>query len=318
MIASSVLLTTSKISVLDVPSQLDQNNETNFFLACTLKWRQGKLWVHRAEPDMQLRLPALSSKEWLKNCLRTSTIQAVCLDPNLSQEELRFWADMCKQTNKLVFLQVPSTPELPQKHSPLGWRVKRVIDWIAAIGLLGVLSPLLLGLGLLIWISSPGPIFSQQWRIGRRGKLFRIINFRTVAIGTEKLADQKISDWRKAHRGADDPHVTGLGRWMRKYNLDRLPQLINVLRGEMSLVGPCPWALSEVVQIHSEVQQQLNAMPGIIGVWQTRSPFPDPALSNISAVNHLDLEYLRTWSLQQDCQILLLSILKMFSGVAVR
>jgi lipopolysaccharide/colanic/teichoic acid biosynthesis glycosyltransferase len=169
----------------------------------------------------------------------------------------------------------------------------------------------MLGLMLLIRICSPGPVFFRQWRIGERGKLFRIIKFRTMIVDAEKLHHQVMANQKGLHKREDDPRITPLGRWMRKYSLDELPQLVNVLRGEMSLVGPRPWALYDAVRISREGQKRLNALPGITGNWQVK------ARSNqldIEAVNHCDLEYLRTWSLWEDLKLLLLTFPKVFSG----
>lgn len=169
----------------------------------------------------------------------------------------------------------------------------------------------MLGLMLLMQVYSPGPIFFQQWRVGERGKLFRVLKFRTMMVDAEKLHHQVMGNQKGLHKREDDPRVTPLGRWLRKYSLDELPQLINVLRGEMSLVGPRPWALYDAVRISPEGQKRLRALPGITGVWQVEAR---SNLLELEAVNRCDLEYLRTWSLWGDLKILLLTLPKVLSG----
>jgi lipopolysaccharide/colanic/teichoic acid biosynthesis glycosyltransferase len=311
MTTSKILLTTSRILNLQTDSPSEQTQHDNPLPACTLKWRRGQLLVRCLEQEGQLYLPSLESEQWLVGCLKRSPVRLICIDPNLGETGLRFWADACEQANKKVFLKVPSSFELSRKCSSLSWLLKRVLDWSVAALLLLLLSPIMLGLMLLIRICSPGPVFFRQWRIGERGKLFRIIKFRTMIVDAEKLHHQVMANQKGLHKREDDPRITPLGRWMRKYSLDELPQLINVLRGEMSLVGPRPWALYDAVRISREGQKRLNALPGITGNWQVK------ARSNqldIEAVNHCDLEYLHTWSLWEDLKLLLLTVPKVFSG----
>jgi lipopolysaccharide/colanic/teichoic acid biosynthesis glycosyltransferase len=114
------------------------------------------------------------------------------------------------------------------------------------------------------------------------------------------------------HKLKADPRVTRAGRWMRKYSLDELPQLINVLRGEMSLVGPRPWALYDAIRFPKKECSRLNALPGITGAWQISGR---SKLFDLETVNYLDLEYLRNWTIQEDLRILVLTIPKVLSGV---
>jgi len=278
---------------------------------CTLKWRQDKLLVRHCESANQPYLPALENQQCLIDCLKRSPVKLVSLDPRIGETQLRFWADACEQAGKKVFLQIPSNPKLPRKRHPLTWYIKRILDWNVTALLLLILSPLILGLALLIRISSPGPIFFQQWRIGKRGRLFRIVKFRTMVVDAEKLHHQVMGDLPGLHKREDDPRVTPLGRWMRQYSLDELPQLINVLRGEVSLVGPRPWALYDAVRINPEGQRRLNARPGITGLWQVKAR---ACVLDIEVVNHWDLEYLSTWTLWQDLKLLLMTVPKVLSG----
>jgi lipopolysaccharide/colanic/teichoic acid biosynthesis glycosyltransferase len=191
--------------------------------------------------------------------------------------------------------------------------MKRLLDWILAASLLVLLSPVLGAIAVLIKLAMPGPILFQQWRVGQRGKLFRVFKFRTMVTGAEHLHHQVMAGQSQGclHKLADDPRVTRLGRWLRRSSLDELPQLLNVLRGEMSLVGPRPWALYDAVRIHPDMWVRLNALPGITGAWQveTRS-----TLLDLDLVNDRDLEYLRNWSLTEDLRILLKTVPKVLSG----
>ena len=129
--------------------------------------------------------------------------------------------------------------------------------------LLLVLSPVFFVLAWLILISSPGSLFFRQWRVGKGGQLFQIIKFRSMTMDAEKNHHQVMGNQAGLHKHQDDPRVTNLGRWMRRYSLDELPQLINVLRGEMSLVGPRPWALYDALRLGPSAKKRLKALPGI-------------------------------------------------------
>jgi len=281
------------------------------YLSCNLIWRQRQLLVRLFQQFKQPYLPALESEQWLVDCLKHSPVQLVRLDLDLSETQLRLWAGACKKGNKAVFLRLPPIQALPKKHSSFSWFFKRLSDWIFATLLLLVLSPVMLGLVIVMCIYSPGPIFFQQWRVGERGKLFRMFKFRTMVVDAEKLHHQVMANQNGLHKLKDDPRLTPLGSWMRKYSLDELPQLFNVLRGEMSLVGPRPWALYDAIRLSHEGRKRLNALPGITGAWQVQAR---STLVDLDAVNNIDLEYLHNWSLGQDLKILLLTVPKVLSG----
>lgn len=278
---------------------------------CVLKWRQGQLLVKPCQQRGNIDQPAFEDKQRLVEYLKHSPIRLIRIDPAMSEAGLEFWADASEQSNKPVFLRIPPKNGLLRKQSSFSWGLKRVIDWSATALLLLALSPLMLMLVLLIRIYSPGPIFFRQWRVGRRGKLFRIIKFRTMMVDAEKLHHQVMSNQKGLHKLKDDPRITPLERWMRKYSLDELPQLFNVLRGEMSLVGPRPWALYDALRISPEGQKRLNALPGITGPWQIGAR---STLLDLNEVNNLDLKYLREWSLDQDLKIMILTVPKVLLG----
>lgn len=132
---------------------------------------------------------------------------------------------------------------------------KRSLDVVASLIGLVLLSPVLLVISILVKLDSPGPVFYRGVRAGRDGEPFKMLKFRTMVANADKIGGPSTSD--------DDPRVTRVGRFLRKYKLDEIPQLINVLKGDMSLVGPRPEVLSEVEKYTSEERQLLSVRPGI-------------------------------------------------------
>jgi exopolysaccharide biosynthesis polyprenyl glycosylphosphotransferase len=182
--------------------------------------------------------------------------------------------------------------------------VKHAVDRTlsAALAVLGI--PLLLAIALAVRLDSPGPVLFRQKRVGARGETFEMLKFRTMAVDAEsRLASlDAAADAGNAvlFKMKNDPRVTRVGRWLRRYSLDELPQFINVLRGEMSLVGPRPPLPSEVARYEPDAVRRLRVRPGLTGLWQVsgRSNLPwDESL-------RLDLWYVDNWSLILDLQIL--------------
>lgn len=301
---SSILKTSNSVPSPD----LGEQKRSTSLLPCTLKWRKGNLWVKRAEDSQSFVLPALESEQWLSNCLKKSPVQQVCIDPSLGEPGLKIWANACQQAGKRVFLRIPSHQI---DKSSLGWTIKRVMDWSVALLLVLLLSPLLLAIAWLVRRSSPGPIFFRQWRVGKRGQLFQIVKFRTMVADAEQRHHEVMATQTGLHKREDDPRVTPVGRWLRKYSLDELPQLFNVLRGEMSLVGPRPWALYDALRLGEASPQRLNALPGMTGAWQVQGR---SKLLDLQEVTDCDLEYLHRWSLSRDLVILLMTIPRVISG----
>jgi exopolysaccharide biosynthesis polyprenyl glycosylphosphotransferase len=183
--------------------------------------------------------------------------------------------------------------------------LKRTVDIVASgLGLLA-LSPLLAVVALLIKLDSPGPVFFLQRRQGRGGREFHIVKFRTMVQDAEdkrfELSD--LNDMESAgplFKIKDDPRVTRIGRFLRKSSIDELPQLFNVLRGEMSLVGPRPFVVHESEQITGWAGRRLETTPGITGLWQVlgRNDIP------FEEMVKLDYIYVTNWSLWWDVKIL--------------
>jgi lipopolysaccharide/colanic/teichoic acid biosynthesis glycosyltransferase len=280
--------------------------------ACyALTWRQHQLIVRPLPPSQATFLPSVDNRGWLVDCLRRSASTLVKLDLGLGETQLITWANACQQADKAAYLSLPSTQKAPSQKSPLRWWLKRSLDWLAAACLLVILSPLMIGIILLMSIFTPGPIFFKQWRVGERGKLFQVLKFRTMIVGADAIHHQVMGNQAGLHKRADDPRITSLGRWMRRFSIDELPQLFNVLRGEMSLVGPRPWALYDAIRITPELRHRLKALPGLTGAWQVESR---SKMLDLNAVNRRDVIYLKSWSLRQDLLFLLLTIPKVLSG----
>jgi lipopolysaccharide/colanic/teichoic acid biosynthesis glycosyltransferase len=186
--------------------------------------------------------------------------------------------------------------------------VKRSVDLIgASIGLL-LLTPVILLIAVLIRLDSPGPVLFRQLRRGYRGQLFRLLKFRTMSVD----AEQRLTDLEGSNESAggvlfklrDDPRVTRVGWFLRRYSLDELPQLINVLWGEMSLVGPRPLQLRDsdrlLILDPTGYARRLQAIPGLTGPWQVggRSEV------DYQGMVQLDLDYVDNWSLGRDLWII--------------
>ncbi len=202
---------------------------------------------------------------------------------------------------------VDGLPMLHVEHPRLdgGVRiVKNIIDRVGAALLLTVFSPLLLVLAVCVGVTSPGPVFFRQIRVGRDGREFRMVKFRSMYLDAEaRLAELRHLN---EHDGLlfkmrDDPRVTPVGRWLRRLSLDELPQLFNVLSGRMSLVGPRPPLPAEVAAYPLDVRRRLAVKPGMTGLWQVSGRSD---LSWEEAVR-LDLSYVENWSLSLDLVILL-------------
>jgi len=190
----------------------------------------------------------------------------------------------------------------------LRFLVKRSVDVAGALVGLMLLTSVMLAIALLIRLDSPGPVLFRQLRRGYRGRLFRVLKFRTMILD----AEQRLSDLENSNESAggvlfklrEDPRVTRLGRFLRRHSLDELPQLINVLWGEMSLVGPRPLQLRDSDRLlicHPDAYtRRLQVMPGLTGPWQVggRSEV------NYERMLELDLNYVEKWSLFQDLWII--------------
>jgi exopolysaccharide biosynthesis polyprenyl glycosylphosphotransferase len=186
----------------------------------------------------------------------------------------------------------------------IGLAMKRILDvGVSAAGLI-VLGPVLAGVALTILVAEGSPVLFRQVRVGLHGRPFTVYKFRTMVRDAEELYPQleALSDTRgPAFKMANDPRITRLGRFLRRTSLDELPQLWNVLRGEMSIVGPRPAPPREVEGYSIWHRRRLSMKPGITGLWQIRSRRPDEDFDHRAG---LDLDYIDRWSLWLDLQIM--------------
>ncbi|HVN11671.1 MAG TPA: sugar transferase, partial [Kineosporiaceae bacterium] len=176
-------------------------------------------------------------------------------------------------------------------------------DRVLAVAILLALSPALVAIALAVRLTSPGSVLFRQTRVGVDGREFTMLKFRSMVVDADRLLDQlrEQSDGNGVlFKMKDDPRVTPVGRFLRKYSLDELPQLVNVVRGEMSLVGPRPPLPSEVAGYDGIAYRRLRLRPGLTGLWQVSGR------SDLSWEDslRLDLRYVDNWSMALDLQIL--------------
>lgn len=186
--------------------------------------------------------------------------------------------------------------------------LKRLLDIVGGIALLILLSPLLLTIALLIKLDSPGPVLFKQIRVGRYGKFFPMWKFRSMYVDAEARKQALLARNEMAggviFKMKDDPRITRVGRFIRRASIDELPQLWNVVKGDMSLVGPRPALPSEVNQYSLEERRRLDVIPGITCIWQVSGRSEIPFEQQV----RLDVEYIESQSFWLDLKLLLLTI----------
>jgi lipopolysaccharide/colanic/teichoic acid biosynthesis glycosyltransferase len=181
--------------------------------------------------------------------------------------------------------------------------IKRAIDFMGALVGLVALSPFMLTMAVAVKLDTRGPVFFRQRRVGRHGAHFEIVKIRTMVHDAESLKTS-LSARNQAREGlfkiGDDPRVTRVGKFLRKTSLDELPQLFNVLRGDMSLVGPRPLILEEDSLLLGWRRRRLDLLPGMTGPWQMLGP----TRASLSEMAVIDYRYVANWSLWTDIKIL--------------
>lgn len=184
--------------------------------------------------------------------------------------------------------------------------VKRAIDVLVSSVLLIALAPVLLLIAVLVRVGSPGPVFFSHERVGYGGRIFRMTKFRTMYEGADsekdRVAHMNHTGDPRLFKIPNDPRVTNVGAWLRRWSLDELPQLWNVLVGHMSLVGPRPFFEADLAEYADHHFSRLGAKPGITGLWQVRGR---SVIVDFEEVIRLDCEYIDRWSLWLDVKILL-------------
>ncbi len=287
----------------------------------------------RANEFPESGLPYLGNIASLRTTLASGEIQRVyvTLPMRSHYESIQQVLECCEERNVSCYLVVDLLPlhiatsdtmmveDIPLLSlSPIceaygKLALKRIIDFLGSSALILGLSPVFLITSLLIKLESKGPVFFAQVRVGQNQRLFKIIKFRSMVINAEELKKAL-----EAQNEADgpvfkikrDPRITRVGRYIRKFSIDELPQLFNVWMGEMSLVGPRPPLPNEVAQYGWNQRRRLSVKPGMTGLWQVsgRSDLP------FHKWVELDLAYIDTWSIVQDFIILLKTFKVVFTG----
>lgn len=185
------------------------------------------------------------------------------------------------------------------------------MDIILSVALLTLVLPLMLAIGVIVKLSDGGPVLFVQRRCGANGKTFKCYKFRTMRVDAKERFDRLMAsdpvaaaEWAKFQKLENDPRVTFIGRFLRKASLDELPQLLNILRGEMSVVGPRPITSDEIYRYGPHFPYYAAVRPGVLGLWQVSGR---SRLTYDQRVE-LDVRYVETWSLWNDVKILFKSV----------
>ncbi|MEA3506799.1 MAG: sugar transferase [Elusimicrobiota bacterium] len=211
---------------------------------------------------------------------------------------------------ELVYDKYFGLPVLKLKHplfEPSNYYIKRSFDIILSMLLLMLFGPLLIAVMILIKLDSPGPIVYSHLRKGYKGRDFPFFKFRSMIENADQMLEKLLKFNERsgqAFKMKNDPRITAIGRFIRKYSIDELPQLFNVLRGDMSLVGPRPQVLWETEEYDDTARRRLNILPGITGLWQI-SGRSDLSFDEMIT---LDIYYLENWTLGFDLKILLKTV----------
>jgi lipopolysaccharide/colanic/teichoic acid biosynthesis glycosyltransferase len=186
----------------------------------------------------------------------------------------------------------------PERYRYL--RAKRAIDLVLSLAAMPVVLPAIVVSAIAIRLDTPGPVFFVQDRVGQHGRRFRLIKLRTMVSNAEELKAQTLDERTVLFKSLADPRITRVGRVLRKTSLDELPQLFNVIRGDMSLVGPRPTSIG-LATYESWHTERLEVPPGISGIWQVRGRNETTFDERV----RLDIEYIDNLSLGQDLRLII-------------
>jgi exopolysaccharide biosynthesis polyprenyl glycosylphosphotransferase len=201
---------------------------------------------------------------------------------------------------------------MPRRRVVALW-AKRALDVMVACAALTVLAPLMIVIAIAVLIDSPGSVLYRTYRVGKQGRPFPFYKFRTMVSNADLMLEEVWSlNERKdvLFKVSRDPRVTRVGRFLRRYSLDELPQFWNILRGEMSLVGPRPPLMSEYEKFQPEHRRRMEVSPGLTGLWQVMAR-RDPSFETYV---RLDCHYVEHWNLWLDLKILLKTIPAVLGG----
>jgi exopolysaccharide biosynthesis polyprenyl glycosylphosphotransferase len=228
----------------------------------------------------------------------------------------RMMVDFFPHVNSEVYLDrlgpIPLLTFAAAPHDEIKLFVKRATDVLLAAAALAVLSPLLAVIAVLIRLTSPGPAIFRQVRCGLNGRRFTVYKFRSMCANAEQMRAEleHLNERETAFKIADDPRVTPIGRWIRKFSIDELPQLWNVLKGDMSLVGPRPAVPCEVDLYKGWQRRRLRMRPGLTCLWALEGRDQ----LDFETWMKMDMQYIDTWSLGLDWKIMLRTVPKVLLG----
>lgn len=264
--------------------------------------------LHEHSVDSVLLAPGQQTFEEIQRLIQvceTEGVEAWLLADFFRTSIARAHVDQFQDRPVLVFRSTPT----------LSWALvmKRIMDIAGALLLLVLLSPLLLAVALAVKLTSPGPVLFRQQRCTLHGRIFTMLKFRTMVADAEQkrsLLEERNEVSGPVFKMRDDPRVTPVGRFLRRHSLDELPQLFNVLAGDMSLVGPRPPIPSEVAKYENWQRRRLSMRSGLTCLWQVSGR------NNLSFEDwmRLDLEYIDHWSLGLDLEILVKTPLAVLRG----
>lgn len=257
-----------------------------------------ELLKHQVFDEVAISLPVKSHYDKISTIIRLCEEQGIIVRVLSDLFDLKIAKSQVDHLEEIPILTLHSAPI---QQWPLSF--KRALDISLSLILLSLLSPLVLLVAILIKLDSKGPVFFIQERVGYNKRRFKLLKFRTMVVNAEKLRKrlERLNEVSgPVFKIRKDPRLTRVGKWLRKTSLDELPQLINVIRGDMSLVGPRPPIQSEVEQYQLKDRRRLSMKPGITCLWQIngRSNIP------FDKWMELDKEYIDNWSFWLDLKIL--------------
>ncbi len=287
------------------------------------------------EPEVKAinGVPVLGNSSELEQCLRTTPVSEVYLAGNALQNgpamqqairicerfgvpfALPAWNFRLGRARPVNESAIPDGYLHYTSYEGKSWQraVKRLFDIAVSVVALALLSPLLLVVATLIKLTSKGPVLFRQSRVGLYGRPFNMLKFRSMVVNAEAMKETLQAHNEQTgpvFKIRNDPRITGIGRFIRKYSIDELPQLINVLRGDMSIVGPRPPVPKEVAQYEAWQRRRLSVRPGLTCIWQVSGR------NQISFEEwmYLDMRYIDHWSLSEDITLILKTVPVVLTG----
>lgn len=262
--------------------------------------------------DVIIAAPGLERKELLDIVYRVQPhVRSLTIVPDLFGMPLSNMEAETLFNEKTIMLKIRNNMMLARNRF-----FKRTFDLVCSICGVIAISPLLLAIAIAIYVSNPGPIFFAHKRIGVNGKKFPCYKFRSMVMDAETALGKYLmenpkarAEWEKDFKLKDDPRITSIGKFLRKTSLDELPQLFNVMKGEMSLVGPRPIIDKEIIKYGDYINDYYLVRPGITGYWQVSGRNDVDYDSRVQ----MDSWYVRNWSLWQDIVLLLKTVKVVFT-----